>query len=533
MPRSALRPACIAVSIFACVNLAVALKGRASQTLSMASPDRHAFTNGRQASGAIAGQRLSTKACLLENGLAYGPFRDGQSPDAGIYPTAAQVEEDLTTLSRITRRIRTYSAAEPVFQFIPQIATRLGMSVSQGIYLGPDRAENERQIAAAVRLAQEGRVDSLVVGNEILTVPGAGLAKSELIQYIRTVRSKAPRSVPVTTAEASSVWESNLDLAIEVDFLLVHIYPFWSHEPIIGAPERLLEQYRSLQAALQRAYPLRAFRIVVGETGWPSAGVPIDRAVIPNPENQRRYFEEFTALACANAIPFYFFSAFDEGWKWREGSSNTSAARRATLPRDRTFSGRWIGSSWGLFQSNGRLKPQFVGLFEQPPPSSRAEREILVHGRVAADYDLNVDSSHKRREWISTLPDELQISYPDRQDWGVVFITIGEAVSLRERPGRDFSEFNTFSIELRGEHGDETLDVAIKDSSDPDDGRERKVRISGLGRTYRTFDIPLSRFASRRLVMPRDLQHVYVVAEFLFVGTRARTVYARSIRYKP
>src|SRR6266480_3135411 len=39
------------------------------------------------------------RSCLLKNGLAYGPFRDGQGPgDPLPFPTADQIDEDLTIL---------------------------------------------------------------------------------------------------------------------------------------------------------------------------------------------------------------------------------------------------------------------------------------------------------------------------------------------------------------------------------------------------------------------------------------------------
>lgn len=37
----------------------------------------------------------SARSCLLENGLAYSPFRDGQSPDYFVYPSEMQLAEDI------------------------------------------------------------------------------------------------------------------------------------------------------------------------------------------------------------------------------------------------------------------------------------------------------------------------------------------------------------------------------------------------------------------------------------------------------
>lgn len=468
----------------------------------------------------------SLRECLRGNALVYGPFRDGQSPDAGIYPTAVQIEEDLTFISQITKRIRIYSTKGP-FALVPRLAEKLGISVTQGIHLGKDQGENEEEIAAALTLAHAGLIDSIIVGNEILT--GSRLPKSELISYIRRVRQDAPAHVPVSTAETWDKWASNLDLAQDVDFVVAHFYPFWEKQPIDGATTSLFQRYRALENQLHSEYPVRDLKVVIGETGWPSGGSPIADGVIPGPQNQRRFVEEVMSVACESSIPFYFFEAFDEEWKWQEGF--TSRVDPQDLPRDRTFSANWVGSSWGIFRSNGRLKVHFADMFYQPDPGTRLQRDILIDGQLATYYDVGVDSSHRRRDWLSSADRSLKMSYASGQDWGAVFVTVGKP-SDPPRPWKDFSEFGILALDLRGENGGETVEVGIKDYAAPDDGSERKVRLL-LGKEYHRYDIPLSSFASSRMVIPDDLKRLYVVAEFVFTGREPQTVYVRNIRYKP
>jgi exo-beta-1,3-glucanase (GH17 family) len=467
--------------------------------------------------------------CLLKNGVAYGPFRDGQSPDfdSPVYPTEEQVAEDIKVLSRVTHRLRTYSATEEPFTAIPRLARASGVDVMQGVFLGQNRNENERQIASALKLAQDGLVDSLIVGNEVLT--SKSVSKNDLLAYIRTVRAKAPRTVRVSTAEVWSVWQANPDLATDVDFVVAHFYPFWEERPIEGSAATLLKQYESLDSFFKKQHPGRTLQIVIGETGWPSGGPP-NKASVPSASNHRKFLEEFTEIACERSIPFYYFSAFDEEWKWREGRSGNGDP--ASLPSSRTFSGRWIGSSWGLFQSNGRLKPGLEGLLPRPDRTSRLVKDVFVDGRLSAYLDMGVDTSRGRTDWLATPRDSLRMSYPAGQTWGAVFITVGTP-RPRPRPSMDFSGFRTLSLELKGERGGEAVEVGIKDSSEPDDGREKKRRIGDLGTEYRTYDIPLSEFGTPRMVYPDDLSELYVVVEFVFSGARAQTVYARNIRYKP
>ena len=361
-------------------------------------------------------------ACLAANGLGYGPFRDGQGPEyqPPIIPRIQHIEEDLSFLSQITKRIRTYSTTDTQAN-IPHLAKRFGIGVAQGIDLTTDDAANEKQIAVAVQMAVDGLVESLIVGNEVISAKI--LSKARLLEYLRRVRKLTPANVPVTTAEVWDVWNSNPDLAGAVDFVVAHFYPFWEGEPIQRANETLWRNYDRLRATLRTAYPRADLPVVIGETGWPSGGASV-RAAVPGPQNQRRFLEEFMATACERSVPFYFFEAFDEEWKWKEGLNAGSSVR--VLPRDRSFVGKWVGSSWGLYRSNGKLKPELADLFAQPAPGSRLEREIFVQGQLLANYHIGVDTSGRQRAWFSTSNGALEMAYPAEQRWGALFITVGE-----------------------------------------------------------------------------------------------------------
>lgn len=481
---------------------------------------------GAQGGQPALGIEAGSQVCLLANGLGYTPFRDGQGPEEGLPLTPEQLKEDITFLASFTKQIRTYSASGPLGMVAP-LASAQGMRVAQGVFLGENEAVNEREIAAGIELANAGVIDSLVVGNEVLTF--GTVEKQRLAQYLRMVRRSVPTFVPVTTADIWSTWRAHIDLAADVDFVMGHFYPFWENQPVDGAAALVVEQFGGLSADLERAYPQRNFRVVIGETGWPSAGMPRAPGVIPGPDNQRRFFEELTILACQAGIPFYWFSAIDEEWKWREGVSGIEGTN--VLPMDRNLSGRWIGSSWGLFNSNGTLKPHFSALIGSPPPTTRRRRDILTGGQLAAFYDAGVDSSERRRDWLSAADGGLKMAYPSGQEWGAVFVTVGKPVDP-PRPWKDFSQFTTLSIRLRGERGGEELEIGVKTPSDPDDGSERKVRLT-LDRDYRQYNIPLSDFASRRFLVPNDLTRLYVVCEFVFAGHGAQTIYVDSIQYLP
>jgi len=473
---------------------------------------------------------VSPKDCLCANGLGYGPFREGQSPDYDVAPNTDQLTEDLKFVSKITKHIRIYGT-KPPFDEIPRLVktNNLGISVSQGIHLSKNEKENEDEIKAAVDLARRGLVDSIIVGNEVLT--SSTLTKDKLISCIREVKKSAPSRVPVSTAELWSVWRDNPDLAKEVDFVVAHFYPFWDNQPIAGAAVYVLEKYQFLEKHLREQTGRHNLRIVIGETGWPSGGDPRGVGAVPSPQNQRKFFEEFTKVACKNSLPFYYFEVFDEEWKWREG--NSSWEGNFNLPKgNRTFSDNWVGSSWGLYQSNGRLKPLFAGLLDQPELTSRVSRDILSEDvGLSVYYDIGVDSSQHRHDWLSGT-NELRMSYPGDPEFGSVFITVGKPVP-RPRPWKDFSEFRVLSVDLKGERGGETVDIGIMTRTDPATGHERMYTVGRLGTEYHNYRIPLESFSSSHLSVPDDLKQLYVVVEFVFRGRQAEKVYATNIRYEP
>ena len=85
--------------------------------------------------------------------LSYSPFRGGQTPlDSSTQISAAQIEDDLTRLARITDCVRTYSIDYGLDQ-IAGIAARHGLKVMQGLWLSGHPDKNREQIETAVALA--------------------------------------------------------------------------------------------------------------------------------------------------------------------------------------------------------------------------------------------------------------------------------------------------------------------------------------------------------------------------------------------
>jgi exo-beta-1,3-glucanase (GH17 family) len=267
--------------------------------------------------------------------VSYGPFRDGQDPLVeGTHVPPQQIDEDLALLSHYTNCVRTYSTDNGQDQ-VAAIAQRHGLKVLQGILLSPKPDVNHRQIATAIALAKQypGVISALVVGNEVLL--RGDMSVTDLEAIIRDV--KAQVTVPVTYADVWEYWLRYSDLQNAVDFVTIHILPYWEDFPLpasIAAAH--VDDIRKKVAA---AIPNK--EIVIGEVGWPSAG-RMREGALPSPSNQARVIEESVALAQRENFRLNVIEAFDQPWKRQlEGAT---------------------GGYWGIFdRATGAPKFSFSG----------------------------------------------------------------------------------------------------------------------------------------------------------------------------
>ncbi len=165
-------------------------------------------------------------------------------------------------------------------------------------------------------------------------------------------------------------------------------------------------------------------------------------------------------------------------------------------------------------------------LFSGPRALAQVEsRDVLVGAKLSAGFDMGVNSSEGRRDWLEKNAEEghFKMAYPSGQSWGAVFITVGKPTAP-PRPSRDFSDYQTLSIEMKAEPGTKVIDVGIKTNTQADDGTETKIPVK-LGSEWKTFELPLKKFEGT------DTRSLYVVAEFVFADSNAQTVYVRNIKY--
>lgn len=262
--------------------------------------------------------------------VSYAPFRlPGQTPfDPDLRIPRSQIVEDLSALAQISECVRLYSVDQGLEQ-VPAVARELGLRVLLGAWIGADARRNEVELARAIDLANAYHdvVEALIVGNEVLLRRERTAA--EMRELLAHARSRA--RVPVTYADVWEFWLQNRELAKEVDRVTVHILPFWEDHPvhIDAAVAHVAQVLDEVRAAFDKP-------VMIGETGWPSAGRQRAESR-PSQVNQARYVREFVHQAHEQGWRYNLIEAIDQPWKRRlEGT---------------------VGGYWGMLAPT--LQPKF------------------------------------------------------------------------------------------------------------------------------------------------------------------------------
>jgi exo-beta-1,3-glucanase (GH17 family) len=260
-------------------------------------------------------------------GLCYSPFRPGQSPHTGVYPSEDEVIDDMTLLADRVERIRLYSSTH-IHRQIPRLAVAAGIECWAQAWLDADAPSNEDELQALIAIGQEGNAPVLIVGSEVLL--REDMPPADLIAAIERVRAAVP-DVPVTCNDTVQELIDHPEVVAACDFVFCNSYPFWEGVPAPDAVEHVAADYDRISAA----FPDQ--RIVIGETGWPSGGSD-NAAAVSDPVNQRRFLTGFVEWCRSREVEYFFFEATDEDWKVRDEGS--------------------VGDDWGLFETDRTMKTE-------------------------------------------------------------------------------------------------------------------------------------------------------------------------------
>ena len=261
-------------------------------------------------------------------GFSFSPMRGEQSPISGQLPDIGQIDSDLALLAGDAHAVRTYTVRGDMAE-VPRLAAVHGLNVALGAWIGPEEARNKQEIADLIRVYRENHrhVVRVIVGNETLLRKDQTV--EEMIGHLDTVREQV--WAPISTAEPWHVWLEHPELVAKVDFIAVHMLPYWEGIPVENAVEHVMLRYRDLQ----QAYPGKP--IVISEVGWPSNGRTRQEAVASR-ANQAKFLRRFLAEAEREGMTYYLMEAFDQPWKRKlEGD---------------------VGSHWGVY--NDERDPKFA-----------------------------------------------------------------------------------------------------------------------------------------------------------------------------
>lgn len=295
------------------------------------------------------------------SGYSFSPFRYGQDPTKGIYPSEAEIRADIELLADQTDRLRTY-AVRGTLGDVPRIAHEFGMTVTLGVWLSNIKEDNEREIERAIEIAnRERNIALVVVGNESLYREEVEI--DELVTYIERV--KAAVKVQVTTAEPWHIWMKYPDLARHVDVIAAHILPYWEKIPAGVSVDYVLDRARELK----RQFPKKP--LLLAEVGWPSHGR--DRGTAEaDVSDQAIYLRTLLNRLNRAGYQYFVIEAFDQPWKTGDEGD--------------------VGAYWGVYNADRQPKFPFEGSVVQIP-QWRLLAVISIIMAVLALALLLIDSS--------------------------------------------------------------------------------------------------------------------------------------------
>lgn len=272
----------------------------------------------------------------LGKAICYSGFREGQSPETGIFPTYEEIKEDLLILENHWKFLRLYDCdehSEIVLDVIKK--EKLNFKVMLGAYivaeannfgcpwggtyseeqLTENKEINLKRIEKLIKIANQYPeiIFSLSAGNEAcVDWTDHYVPVKSVINYVKMIKKGAKQ--PVTFCENYLPWLDKLkDLVNEVDFISIHTYPVWEYKNIHEALGYTKDNYYAVANKYQDK------PVVITEAGW--ATNSNGRGICPSnvsEEHQEIYYNDLVNWSEKDNILTFVFEAFDEPWKGSE-----------------------------------------------------------------------------------------------------------------------------------------------------------------------------------------------------------------------
>ena len=262
-------------------------------------------------------------------GFAFSPYQADQGPIWNKHPSIEDIEADLALLSGKTNAIRTYTV-EKTLGDIPRLAAKYGINVALGAWVDANDEKTRNEILKMLNISVRSRnVVRIIVGNEVLL--RRDIPTKKLIKYLDMARTQT--DIPVSTAEPPYIWKKYPKLVDHVDYIAVHLLPYWEGIALKDARAFVVNNINELK----QLYPGKP--IVIGEVGWPSNGRSI-KAAVASPANEATFLRRFLARAAEENYIYYLMEAFDQKWKRQQEGA--------------------VGAYWGVYDVERKPKFQFT-----------------------------------------------------------------------------------------------------------------------------------------------------------------------------
>jgi exo-beta-1,3-glucanase (GH17 family) len=239
-------------------------------------------------------------------GISYSPYNMD-----GTCKTASQVLTDFASLGEFGLA-RTYGTDCDTVASVYAACKATGKKLFAGIFSLSDLNDEISTLIAGVN-GDWSAIYAISIGNELVNSGQASAAEvMAAVSIARGLLRAAGYGGPVVTVDtlAATIQPGNSILCDESDFCACNAHPFFdSTATAANAGEWLTTNMNILKGVL--ADPSQ--KIVITETGWPTAG-SANGAAIPSPENQAAALSSIESAFSSSPSDVIFLSAFNRQW---------------------------------------------------------------------------------------------------------------------------------------------------------------------------------------------------------------------------
>ncbi|RHY25942.1 hypothetical protein DYB25_012457 [Aphanomyces astaci] len=258
--------------------------------------------------------------------------RQGPDWDPNRCKSQAQVDIDMMAIATVASRVRIFSLVDCNQGFmVTTAAKKAGLGIWLGMWVSNNQSSLNNELAALDALVTNNVVDNSIegihVGSESLY--RKDITPDQAINYfaaVKTYLGTKQLTFPVSITDVLDTLLEYPQVISAVDVVMANAFPFWEQVDVDAAVNSFKTKFNTLVGAAHGK------EVLIGETGWPSAGVNT---------NASTYVANFAAFAAAAELKYFMFTAFDDLWKIaQEGVIDT------------------VEAHFGLFDATRNLKPE-------------------------------------------------------------------------------------------------------------------------------------------------------------------------------